>query len=369
MGEDCNQWWYLRSADLLALGKAQTPLYVYNEETLNEIFFDLSATEVVEGLFYPFEANFHPKILRKAFEQQVYFRCNSLADIASLREVLPGLSANRISLLTDQGSVKDCEQALGDGIHVAVRTEKDALKSCLKGVHKESVFLCMDMGDEILAAGPTNLTAKGIYICPESRFFSLCSRMEKISLFDTISRHFPNLSNLVLGNKTVETPPSAMTNRDIPAIQAELEAIQNACPKFSLYMEVPTHLLCYAGILMVKAIESGSAEGMPYVRMELAATDALLGELHGRPQQLFNLSKPEQKAVFLNQTARKYGSDVMLYPKKPVPVDAGDILLITHMGAYRQTAQVRGAVRNGIQEWYLNARCFCPVALHKRGPS
>jgi hypothetical protein len=51
MGEDRKQWWYLRSEDLLALGEAQAPLYVYNEETLNEIFFDLSATEVLAGFF------------------------------------------------------------------------------------------------------------------------------------------------------------------------------------------------------------------------------------------------------------------------------------------------------------------------------
>ena len=207
MDEDRKQWWYLRAADLLALGKSRVPLYVYNEETLNEIFFDLSATEVIAGLFYPFEANFHH----------------------------------------------------------------------------------------------------------------------------------------------------------------ELEAIQNACPKFSLYMEVPTHLFCYAGILLIKAIESGSAEGTPYVRVLLSAKDSLLDEIRGRPQQIFNLSKPDRSAVPLNKTARKYGDSVMLYPKEQIAADAGDILLITHMGAYSQPSEVQNTLRNGIREWYLNVRCFCPVALHKRG--
>jgi hypothetical protein len=286
-----------------------------------------------------------------------------------LRERLPGLSANRISLLTDQGSAKDCERALGDGIHVAVRTEQDSLKTCFKGVQKERLFICMDMGDEILAAGPPGHKAKGIYICPKSRFFSLCSRTEKMSLFDTVNRHFPNISNLILGNEAVQDSLSSMTVEDIPEIQKELEAIQNACPKFTLYMEVPTHLIRHAGILMAKALESGSAEGMPYVRVALPGEGALFDEIRGKPQQVFNLSKPDRSAVFLNQTARKYGADVMLYPKKPVPADAGDILLITHMGAYTQPAQVQDAVRNGIREWYLNARCFCPVALYKRGSS
>ena len=54
---------------MLAMTGQGFPLYVFDEETLNEILFDLLSIDVIDCLFYPVHANPHPKILRKAVEQ------------------------------------------------------------------------------------------------------------------------------------------------------------------------------------------------------------------------------------------------------------------------------------------------------------
>jgi hypothetical protein len=36
-----NDWWQSRKDELLAVASQESPVYVYNEETLNEIFFGL----------------------------------------------------------------------------------------------------------------------------------------------------------------------------------------------------------------------------------------------------------------------------------------------------------------------------------------
>ena len=51
-------WWHFRNEELIALAETRAPLYVYNEETLNEIFFDLSAMDALSGLFLPISLEF-----------------------------------------------------------------------------------------------------------------------------------------------------------------------------------------------------------------------------------------------------------------------------------------------------------------------
>ena len=107
----------------MALAQNKAPLYVYNEETLNEIFFDLSAMDALSGLFYPYHVNFHQPILQKAFELDACFRCNSLLAVNRLRARVPKLPPERIFFLSDQRHERDGEAALRQGLRVAVRTD------------------------------------------------------------------------------------------------------------------------------------------------------------------------------------------------------------------------------------------------------
>ena len=69
-----NDWWHARKDELIALAAKESPIYVYNEETLNETLFDLLSLDPLDLLFYPVHANPHPKILRKVFEMDVGFK-------------------------------------------------------------------------------------------------------------------------------------------------------------------------------------------------------------------------------------------------------------------------------------------------------
>ncbi len=127
MEQTRKHWWDLRNEALLALAEKEAPLYVYNEETLNEIFFDLSALDVLTGLFYPVSMNFNPQILQKVIDLDVHFRCNSLAEVTRLREHFPKLAPERIFFLSNPEHEKDCEAAAQQGLHVAVRTDNHTI--------------------------------------------------------------------------------------------------------------------------------------------------------------------------------------------------------------------------------------------------
>ena len=365
MKQSGKQWWHFRKDDLIALGEAQAPLYVYNEEILNEIFFDLSAMDALSGIFYPYHLNFHQAVLRKAFELDAYFRCNSLLEVARLRDHFPRLPPNRIFFLSDHKHKRECEDAAHQGLHVAVRADKNTMNACLETFQDKSIFVCLDMGDEIPQSGIPKKATRGIYICPDSRFLSLCSQDEKISLFRTLARQFDGLSTLVLGNAANNESISPMDGMELPEIEIYLEAIQEACPQFELLIELPMHLLSYAGALLVKALTSGTAEGMPYIQTDLPMNDALYHEIHGTAHQVVNLSRPGEERIILTRMIRQYkhAENGIVYLNTPCFVEKGDIVLLTHMGAYRRETLVNDEGRNTLPEWYLKARCLCPVKI------
>ena len=349
----------------MALAEKAAPLYVYNEETLNEIFFDLSAMEVLTGLFYPFHLNFNPQILKKAIDLDVHFRCNSLPEVNHLRKHFPKLPPERIFLLSDREPGKDCEAALHQGLHVAIRADNDAMNVCLKLFNNRNIFVCMDMGDEIAPTGLAKKATRGIYICPDSRFLSLCSRDEKLSLFKTLSLQFPNISTLVLGNEANGGSNVPVSGMDIPEIENYLEAIHDACPQLELQLELPLHLASYAGALLVEALEGGTAEGIYYIRTRLPMSNALYGEIHGNVHQVINLSRPHDEKIIMTRIIPQpeHAGNGILYLKNPCPVERGDMLVLTHMGAYGPETRVTDEGRNGLSECYLRARSLCRVRL------
>ena len=334
MEETRKHWWDLRNEDLVALAEEEAPLYVYNEETLNEIFFDLSAMDILAGLFYPVSMNFNPQILQKAIDLDVHFRCNSLAELTRLRERFPKLAPERIFFLSDPEHRRDCEAAVHQELNVAVRADNNTTNAYLKLFQDRNIFVYMDMGHEI-------------------------------ALFKTLSLQFPNISSLIPGNDADRESRAHMNGMSLPEIENHLEAIHDACPQFELRLELPLHLASYAGALLVEALEGGTAEGIHYIRTRLPMKNGLYREIHGTGHQVVNLSKPNDEKIIMTRIIpeRKHAGNGILYLKTPCPAERGDMLLLTHMGTYGPETRANDEGRNGLSEWYLKARSLCRVRL------
>lgn len=297
MEQTRKHWWDLRNEDLMALAEEEAPLYVYNEETLNEIFFDLSAMDVLSGLFYPFHLNFNPQILQKVIDLDIHFRCNSLGEVNHLREHFPKLAPERIFFLSDPEHRRGCETAVHQGLHVAVRADNHTI--------------------------------------------------------------------LVLSNDADAGSSTHMNGMALPEIESYLETIHDTCPQFELWLELPLHLVSYAGAMLVEALESDSAEGIHYIRTQLPMNNALYGEIHGTGHQVINLSRPRNEKIIMTRIIpqRKHAGNGILYLKNPCPVERGDMLLLSHMGTYGPETRGNDEGRNGLSEWYLKARSLCRVRL------
>src|SRR5690606_527546 len=91
-----DSWWSQRSAELLDLaGELGTPLYVYDEETLEGAAAELRALPL-DRLFFAMKANSHPEVLRVFEREGLGFECVSPEEIRLLERLFLDMDPGRI---------------------------------------------------------------------------------------------------------------------------------------------------------------------------------------------------------------------------------------------------------------------------------
>ena len=359
-----NDWWHCRKEELLAVAGEKCPIYVYNEEALNETLFDLLAMDAIDSLFYPLHANPHPKILTKAFDLDVRFKCISIDEITRLLKNFPKLAPQRTLFVPDHAHGEDFERAFHYGVQVVVN-DLDTLKIWPGIFQNKDIFICMDIGHEQEVSRLLETSVRGFYIRPKINFPLLGDLNETISFLVEASGHFPEISTLILGNDMGVSVNQEKDIMDISVIGEHLEAIKDACPQFRLWLELPTYMVSYAGVLLAKVIKTGKREGIHYIRINMDMKAPIYDGLHESCHEIVNLSKLDEETTV---TTRIIGKDkdhgnTIDFVKAPASVEESDILLFTNMGAYRQGTGLDSKWRNSVPEHYLSARRLCQVRI------
>ena len=353
------RWWDLRREDLLALTE-QAPIYVYNDETINEIFFDFLSMDALQGIYYPYGLNPHPQMLQKAFELGASFRCNSRDQISCLKRMFPRIALERLCLLAGSARDRADQHAVDSGVQVGMRISDTHNK--FPGLFgSRDVFAFTDMVSGPQAASLSEKEVDGLYVGLESRFFSPGRRNEKLHLFEKLPHFFPNMAKLIVGNAV--NFPGVVPAQKMDMLQLEdlLQVIQDALPKVQLFLEPPAAWVAHAGGLLVRVVDFNMPEAVDPTGIRLDVYPTCLASIRGSEDPWVvggvNLSRSDEQDLVLR-----------CFPSKDWQVEggrveAGDMLFLTHMGAHGP-GEVRTATgRNGLPEYYLRARSMCPVKL------
>jgi diaminopimelate decarboxylase len=354
-----HDWWRIRKEELLALAKEECPLYVYNEETLNDTLFDLLAVDAMEGLFYPVHENPHPRILRKVFELEAGFSCASPAALDSLFTLFPKLESRRILYAPDHGPGKDFERALGYGTHVVMKDLR-TLKVRAGNLENRKIFIPIDMDLE-----EVGLSVEGLYMDPETGVPPLSDTNKIRSFLDEVSIQFPDVTTFILGNGIGVSVNREADMMDIPATGEYLEALKDACPPLTLWLEPGRRMVSHAGALLAKVTGTGEAEETGFLRMHGDMDPAIYDALYRGRHEVVNLSKLDKEGgipVPIIGKGRDLGNREDCF-KGPASIEKGDILLFTNMGAYGPCEHFSGKGRHTVSEHYLVARRICPIKI------
>ena len=326
-----NDWWHFRQEELLSVAGKGCPIYVYNEETLNETLFDLLSLNALDVLFYPVHANPHPKILKKVFEMDLGFTCISIDEITLILKNFPRLSPQRILFVPDHAQAEDFERAFDYGSRVAVN-DLYTLKRWPGIFQNKDIFICMDLGYEQVSSELLKRSVRGFYVRPQVMFNPLGNLNETLSFLAGTSSRFPEVSTLIFGNSIDMRLNHEKCIMDIPGLEDHLETIKDACPQYRLWLELPDFMLSQAGVLLVKVTETGEDEGTRYIRINMDIKGLIFDKLHLACQQIINLSRldNEETNIIARIIGRGKGSgNAKDLVKIPASVEKGDILLIT----------------------------------------
>jgi diaminopimelate decarboxylase/aspartate kinase len=375
-----NDWWHARREELLDLARNKTPLYLYNEETLNETLFDLLSIEAVDRLFYPMYIHSHPKVYEKVYEMDVGFACLSMDDVARVFKLFPGIKPQRLLFMPDSDISEVYESALLLGIHVVVRN-LSSLRACQDVLENREIFIGLEMAYdqhgrvegihfpemEALSGllGTVGTTVSGLYLHSKRCFRPSFDLNGTASVFKGVSTRLPEVSTLILGNGMCICLESDGAVLDIPEMGNRLEAIKEISPQYTLWLDPGPYIISYAGVILTRVIDSFVRAHQRYVRIDLDMP-SYAQYASDQPQvAMVNLSKLENEA---SSFPHMIVSDIennsrLCHIKGLAPADEGDILLIPNVGAIGLKAGLKSDYDDSDHGYYLKARKMCPVKI------
>jgi len=356
-------WWLDRKEELLALADEQGPLYVYNEETLNDFFFDLLCLDSLEGLFYPLYANPHPKIIRKALDLGLGLSCASGKELEAVSEQFPQSDARPmlwLGLDDDPGRVFP---GLPPGVSLMVK-DPLALQAALATYPDRDIYLYFGPGIEWQTRPRPLPNIKGFYASQNSLLSDGDDAKEVISSLSEASILFPGASHLILGKGATTSQNQKGEKPDRLKLENYLEAIKAANPHVSLWLEVPLDWLASSGLVLVKVLQKGICQGDPYLRLNLAPDALSQGSLNSTAGQALNLVRPEEAMEWTRVMGPWQCREKALKGiRVPCSTKKGDILVFPDRGILEIGEKIDDRGRNKVAEHYLPARRICQVKL------
>lgn len=360
-----DNWWHFRRDELLTLAGRESPLIVFNEEVLNEIFFDLLSMDAIDRLFYPLYINSHPKILQKAFELGVGFSCVSFDETDVLQANFPQHNPQQTLFCPPDALGRDFRRALDRGFQV-VMNDLNPVEQWPDLFRGREIFVRGDMRLDQGGIRITGTTVKGWYLCLKGGAHLSGNLDDTVSFLQKASRHFPERFTLILGNNASVGGHPETGGMDIPRFGDCVEAIRNACPQVDLWAEVPVALLSSIGILVARVVETGEDAGTRHIRINADINPPVYHVGRGFPHRVANLSRPDQgetrsmtRIIWEDAGSGSY-TDLSGVP--PV-IEEGDLLLLTQMGARASSMDLDNAGHRGVPTHYLRARSMCPVKI------
>jgi diaminopimelate decarboxylase/aspartate kinase len=358
-----HQWWVERQQELKALAKGKGPLLVYNEEILNEAFFDLLAIRSVEKVFQSAEAAPYPRIFQKALELGAGFQCRTLVEVDRLSRLFPDLDPRCLLFVPARETREEYEQALKFGMHVVAGTEAwrswpDIFerRPVLRRIRIQSDTVTLE---ESTSALPSK--AAGIYLEVQGRQIPSVDLTSLISALHEKAGFLPDRHVLCLGGGTglpIHPEKDTILTR---ILSDHLDDIMERYAGLQIWVEPGRHLISHAGILLVGVTDSGENDRMNGVRLNLDGR--LMGRCfaEGALPPVYKLTGPDQGSqVLVRGTMGEDSLDVTRYAGPLSFSGKGDMVVITNQGCADTHAE---GPLGSVEKHFLKARRICQVKI------
>jgi diaminopimelate decarboxylase/aspartate kinase len=369
-------WWRKRRAELLALAAEETPLYVYDEGTLNMAVEQLLGLRAINRLFYSIKANAFPPILRLFEQRGLGFECVSPGEIALLRRLFPELDCRRILFTPNFAARQEYEDAVKLGVIVTLDNlfPLEQWPAIFQG---QEIFVRIDPGQgrghhhhvktagerskfgvtpeefeklvKLARANGTRIV--GLHAHTGSGILEHENWKEVAAFLGSLAESLPDVRALDLGGGlgVVEKPGQNALN--LAKVDEGLRHFQAAYPQLELWIEPGRFLVAHAGVLLARVTQTKRKLGAYYVGVNAGMNALLRPALYGSYHEIVNLTRVDHRErVQANIVGPICESgDVLGHDRE------GDVMLIATVGAYGFVMSSNYNLRPPPKEVFLQA--------------
>ncbi|HEX3531394.1 MAG TPA: bifunctional aspartate kinase/diaminopimelate decarboxylase [Thermoanaerobaculia bacterium] len=380
---DAGEWWRERRSDLLAIAAAESPLYVYDAETLDRAVASLLALRALDRVFYSIKANHYPDVLARFHAAGLGFECVSAPELEHVRRLFPDLPGERLLFTPNFAPRGEYQRAFEMGAWVTIDSlhslrawpEVFAGRDLLvrldpgrgRGHHShvrtagaQSKFgLAPEQLDE-LAALVHGIGARvvGLHAHSGSGIRAVETWSETALFLARAAERFPAVKILDVGGGLGVPEQAGQSGLDLAALDDLLTRFREAHPRFRLWLEPGRFLVAQAGVLLARVVQVKHKGEVNFVGLETGMNSLIRPALYGAHHPIVNLTRLDQPAAMLAHIVGPIceTGDVLGRSRRIASAEEGDIVLIANAGAYGRVMSSRYNLREPAGERLLAPR-------------
>lgn len=355
------EWWRRRRADLLALAAEESPLYVYDAESLDQAVAAVRGIVAVDRIFYSVKANCFPGVLTRFAQAGLGFECVSVPELEHVLALFPDLPGDRLLFTPNFAPREEYRRAFELGAWVTLDS-LHPLREWPELFAGREVFLRLDPGrgrghhphvrtagvqskfgiapDELeeaeRLAAACGVRVVGLHAHAGSGIRTSGAWAETAAFLGAVADRFPGVRVLDVGGGLGVPERPGQSPLDLSEMDAELSRFKESHPGLELWLEPGRFLVAQAGVLLARVVQVKRKGDVVYVGLETGMNSLIRPALYGAYHPIVNLSRLDEPATL---TAHVVGpicetGDVLGRSRRLAPATEGDVLLIANAGAY-----------------------------------
>ena len=377
------EWWRDRRSDLLSLAAEESPVYVYDAETLDDAVASLLALRALDRVFYSIKANHDPDVLARFQAAGLGFECVSAPELEHVRRLFPALPGERLLFTPNFAPPGEYRRAYEMGAWVTIDS-LHPLRAWPDLFAGRDLFVRLDPGrgrghhshvrtagaqskfgvapeqlDELagLVAG-LGARVVGLHAHSGSGIRAVEAWSDTAAFLGSVAERFPSVRVLDLGGGLGIPERAGQSPLDLQALDALLQAFRAAHPHLQLWLEPGRFLVAQAGVLLARVVQLKRKGDVTYVGLETGMNSLIRPALYGAYHPIVNLTRLDELATMQAHIVGPIceTGDVLGRSRRIAPAQEGDVFLIANAGAYGRVMSSRYNLREPAGERLLGVR-------------
>ena len=378
--ESEHPWWQIRRTTLLALAKKKSPLYVYNESSLQASVDKLKHCDAINRIFYSVKANNNRDILHQFYRAGLGFECVSLDEIQYVLTEFPNIDRSQVIFTPNFAPCVEYKKAFESGVGVTVDnlyplekwpeifSQKNIFLRVDPGQgygHHKYVVTCggdskfgvplsqLDMFKRLADKNETRII--GLHTHSGSGIFNPERWKETSLILTKLLERFPDVTVINLGGGLGVVEKPGQKPLDLAVLNDSLKQVKSAFPQLQLWLQPGRFLVSDAGVLLAKVTQIKTKGEVHFVGIETGMNSLIRPALYGAYHEIVNLTQfdhPKTQLVNIVGPICETG-DTLGYSRLLPNTEEGDVILIANTGAYGRCMSSHYNMRVPAEEYYL----------------